>query len=99
MKEKEIMLGVPEDDTETVELDEHRAMIYLPENAVEVKVEAKVYHEGGLIDASKKMTLEDIREAFRKADDGYIDDDDEFYLTDKGRALLEEYKNSPNQSN
>ena len=96
MKEKEIMLGVPEDDTETVELDEHRAMIYLPENAVEVKVSAKVYHEGELIDASKKMTLEDIREAFRKADDGYIDDDDVFYITDKGKALLEEYKNSSN---
>lgn len=96
MKEKEIMLGVPEDDMETVELDEHRAMIYLPENAVEVKVSAKVYHEGELIDASKKMTLEDIREAFRKADDGYIDDDDVFYITDKGKALLEEYKNSSN---
>ena len=96
MNEKEIMLGVPEDDTKTVELDEHRAMIYLPENAVEVKVSAKVYHEGELIDASKKMTLEDIREAFRKADDGYIDDDDVFYLTDKGKALLEEHKNSSN---
>ena len=33
MKEKEIMLGVPEHDMEGVELDEHRAMIYLPENA------------------------------------------------------------------
>ena len=96
MKEKEIMLGVPEDDMGTVELDEHRAMIYLPENAVEVKVSAKVYHEGEIIDASKKMTLEDIREAFRKADDGYVDDDDVFYLTDKGKALLEEYKNSSN---
>ena len=96
MKEKEIMLGVPEDDTETVELDEHRAMIYLPENAVEIEVKAKVYHEGEIIDASKKMTLEDIRDAFRKADDGYIDDDDVFYITDKGKALLEEYKNSSN---
>lgn len=96
MKEKEIMLGVPEDDTEMVELDEHRAMIYLPENAVEIEVKAKVYHEGEIIDASKKMTLEDIRDAFRKADDGYIDDDDVFYITDKGKALLEEYKNSSN---
>lgn len=96
MKEKEIMLGVPEDDTEMVELDEHRAMIYLPENAVEIEVKAKVCHEGEIIDASKKMTLEDIREAFRKADDGYIDDDDVFYITDKGKALLEEYKNSSN---
>ena len=96
MKEKEIMLGVPEDDTEMVEFDEHRAMIYLPENAVEIEVKAKVYHEGEIIDASKKMTLEDIRDAFRKADDGYIDDDDVFYITDKGKALLEEYKNSSN---
>ena len=27
---------------------------------------------------------------FRKADEGYIDDDDTFVITDKGRAFLEE---------
>lgn len=71
-------------------LNEHRAMIYLPEDAVEVRVEAKVYHDGELITAQKILTMGDLREAFRKADEGYIDDDDRFVLTEKGEKWLEE---------
>ena len=36
------------------------------------------------------MKLSDIREAFRKADDGYIDDDDRYMITEKGLKWLEE---------
>lgn len=71
-------------------LNEHRAMIYLPEDAVEVRVEAKVYHDGELITAQQILTMGDLREAFRKADEGYIDDDDRFVLTEKGEKWLEE---------
>lgn len=74
----------------TIELQEHRAMICLPEDAVEVEINAKVYFDGEIIDASKKLTMQELREAFRKADDGYIDEDDRFVITDKGRAYLEE---------
>ena len=78
------------EDKEYIDLTEHRAMIYLPESAVEVTVNAKVFAKGHLYEASKTYDMQEIREMFRKADDGYIDDDDTFVITDKGRAFLEE---------
>lgn len=77
-------------DKEYIELQEHRAMMYLPENAVEVTMAAKVFENGELQTVSKTYDMQEIREMFRKADDGYIDDDDTFVITDKGRAFLEE---------
>ena len=93
-KDATIMLGVPDEDLDGVELATHRAMIYLPEDAVEVEINAKVFKDGSLIDVMNKMTMKDLREAFRKADDGYVDEDDEFVLTDKGRQYLEELNRS-----
>jgi len=92
MAKKEIMLGVPEGEEEekTIELTEHRAMVLLPEDAVEVEMNAMVYHEGKLVDVSRTLSMADLREAFRKADEGYIDDDDQFVLTEKGKAFFEE---------
>lgn len=89
-KDAEIMLGVPEEDAEVVELIQHRAMVEMPENAVEITIDAKVYHDGELISVKRKMDMSEIREAFQKADDGYIDDDDRFVLTDKGMAFFDE---------
>ena len=80
------------DEKEYVDLQEHRAMLYLPENAVEITVHAKVYHDGELIEVSNVYGISEIREAFRKADDGYIDEDDKFFITDKGIQYLEEIK-------
>lgn len=93
MTEKEIMLGVPDEDDgrEYVDLDEHRAVLGLPSNAVEVEINAKVFHDGALIDVTKIMTLDDLRTAFRKADDGYIDEDDRFVITQKGLDWIEEH--------
>ena len=76
-----------------VELQTHRAMIYLPENSVEVTITAKVFHDGEIVNVSNKYDMEQIRDAFRKADDGYIDDEDKFVLTDEGKAYLEELEN------
>ena len=92
-KGTEIMTNVIKDDGEEspgeVMLDQHRAMVELPENAVEVEMKCKVYHDGELISVSKVMDLSGLREAFRKADDGYIDEDDRLVITDKGREWLE----------
>jgi hypothetical protein len=94
-KEKEVMLGVPEEEEaekEIIELKDHRAMVCLPENAVAVTIQCRVYdpESQDLIRVSREMSIGDIREAFRKADDGYIDDDDRFTITDKGIAYLDE---------
>ena len=72
-----------------IELENHRAMIELPENAVEVELRCTVFNNGKLIDVSRVLGFGDIRNAFRKADDGYIDEEDKFVLTEKGRAYVE----------
>ena len=74
---------------EEVMLTEHLAIVEFPEDAVEVTIIAKVYHDGELITVNKVLTMQDLRAAFRKADDGYVDDDDRFVITDKGRDFLE----------
>ena len=75
---------------ETIELQEHRAMINLPENTVDLIVIAKVYHDGELVQVRKQYGISDIRAMFQKADDGYVDENDQFVLTEAGLAFLEE---------
>lgn len=81
------------DSGEEITLCEHRAMIYLPEDSVEVTITAKIYVNGNVCEVGKVMSMSDLREAFRKADDGYIDDDDTFFITEKGKAYLDEVRN------
>ena len=38
------------------------------------------------------MNLEDLRDAFRRADDGYIDEDDLFYISAEGEEAYEKMK-------
>lgn len=90
-KDAQRMFGVPEEDLREVVIPEHRAMLELPEDAVEVEIRAKVFQDGALVDVSKKLSMSDLRTAFRKADEGYIDDDDVFVLTDKGKAYFDEH--------
>lgn len=77
---------------EEVNLTEHRAMVYLPENSVEVEINCKVFNDGELLNVRKVLKMSNIRDAFQKADDGYIDDEDRFVLTEKGLKWLEEQK-------
>ena len=77
---------------ETIELMNHRAMVELPESAVEVTLNAKVYHEGKLLKVGRTLDMNEIRTAFQKADDGYIDDEDMFVVTEKGKAWLDEQR-------
>lgn len=77
---------------EEIYLEEHRAMICLPETVVEAVIECKIFCDGELKSVRKILNQADIREAFHKADIGYIDDEDTFVLTDKGKAYLEEMR-------
>lgn len=78
------------DDKDYVELKEHRAIVCLPENTVELTVTAKVFEGGELQTVSLTYSMSQVREMFEKADKGYIDDDDRFMITDKGLEWLEE---------
>ena len=83
-------------EQEYIELTNHRAMIEIPENAVEVRMIVKVYVDGEIETVSSTLNQEMIREAFRKADDGYIDEDDRFVLTKNGLRYLEELERERN---
>jgi len=83
-------------EQEYIELINHRAMIEIPENSVEVRMIVKVYVDGEIETVSSTLNQEMIREAFRKADDGYIDEDDRFVLTENGLRYLEELERERN---
>lgn len=86
-----------EKDKEMIEIMEDWAVIGLPPHAIEVNIRVKVYENGELFNVEKKLNLDDIREAFQKAKDGYIDDDDVFVLTEKGKAWAEKYLDNPEE--
>lgn len=72
-----------------IELKQQRAMIYLPEEAVSVKLVATVYVNGELKNAQRELGLKEIRQAFEDADKNYIEDDDMFALTNKGKQIAD----------
>lgn len=83
-----------EDGDPHVELgeDESVAIAYLPSDCVFASIECRcVDRESGLLVTVKKtLTLREIRRAFEIADRFYIDEDDTFTLTEKGKEMLKE---------
>ena len=82
--------------SEEMELKESRAMVYLPENAVEVEIKATIFSNGELVKVGKIMALKEIQESFRDAEENYIGSDDRFVLTEKGLKWLEELEAKEN---
>lgn len=74
-----------------IEIDQDRAMLYIPHNALEGELEFKIYLDGKIQTVHTTLDQDELREAVRKADEGYIDEDDRFVLTDKGREYLNEH--------
>lgn len=77
-----------------VTLEEKWAVIGLPENAVKVELIVTFFdsEDDKLCKCSKALSMKEIKDAFRKAED-YIDEDDEFVFTEKGKELLQMFEN------
>lgn len=75
---------------EYLELIERHAVIDLPEEAVSITICIDVYHEGKIETVHKVYELNDIREMFNKADEGYFADDDVYMITEAGRKWNEQ---------
>lgn len=71
-----------------IELEEERAIIWLPGAALHVKLVVDVYVDGAIEKVSRELNFEEIRKAFRDAED-YIGDEDTFVITEKGREYFE----------
>ena len=73
-----------------IEMQEKGAIVWLPENALEVKVTCKVYMDGKLRKVEKNIDLREAFEEYSVAEDvGYIPPHATFQLTDGGKRILE----------
>lgn len=77
------------EDKKYIELCEVRSMIHIPQNAVEIKMNCEVYQDGELKSVIKTLNLQEIQKAIADAERNYIEDDDVFYLTEKGANLAD----------
>ena len=76
-------------EEEVIELREEFMVLAVPTEAVEITINARIYHDGELTDVVKTMELSDIREAFQDAQRNYMPEDAVFSLTPLGEAALE----------
>lgn len=74
---------------EMVELMDVPAVISLPENCVEATIYCSVYLDGKIQKVQKTLSMQEVQEAIRDAEENYIPEDAVFTLTDKGREYAE----------
>ena len=84
------------DKEKIIELKQKYAIIYLPENAVKIEINAKIYEDSELISVGKTLSLSEIKDAFdeyKVAEElGYIPPDAMFMFTDKGNEIINKEK-------
>ena len=74
---------------EVVELDELPIVLWLPECTVEAQIEAKIYHNGKVQTATKKLNMNEVRDGFKDAEENYFDPNAKYVLTEKGKEWLD----------
>lgn len=87
-------MGQEKEKKSVVTLEEKWAVIGLPENAVKIELIVTFFdsEKDELCKCSKDLGMKEIKDAFRKAED-YIDEDDKFVLTEKGKEFLKGLEN------
>lgn len=73
-----------------IELQENYIVLSLPTETVWIEIVAKIYHDGEIKDVKKTLNIQDVRDAFKEAEEGYIPPDAIFHVTEKGLKYLEE---------
>lgn len=81
------------EDEEIVELESSYIALEIPSSTLEVEITAKVWLDGEMKEARRKMSFDEVREAIKEAEIGYIPSDATFTLTEKGKELFEDVKN------
>lgn len=75
-----------------IELTEKPAVIYLPENAIELYIEVKIYENGELQKVHRTVSMKELCDAFKDADENYFDPDATYHITEKGKEYLNSLK-------
>ena len=81
------------DQRNVVALENDYIVLEIPASTLEVKITAKVWHEGEVIEVTRTMSFEEVKEAFKEAEEGYMPSDAVFTLTEKGRMAAERLGN------
>lgn len=68
------------EETNHVQLDEDFIAIAIPANTVEITFSAKVWYNGEVITVKRTLPFEEVKEAFKEAEEGYIPSDAVFVL-------------------
>ena len=79
-------------DKKELELENDFIVLAIPVNTVDLEIRAKVMIDGELVPVMRTMRLDEIREAFKEAEHGYIPSDAVFSLTPLGELELERLK-------
>jgi hypothetical protein len=61
----------------------------IPKNTVEIKLSITVFADGKLQEVSDILTIHQIRDAVKSAEENYLGDDEVYTLTDLGRQIAE----------
>lgn len=77
-------------DENAVNIETVVGVFEIPKHTVKLRLEATVYEGGELFQVEKELSMDDVKDAIRMAEDGYADPDEVYTLTDKGRRLAEE---------
>lgn len=77
---------------EEIALDQEFIVLAIPKTACEITITAKIYHDGKLMEVSSILGFDEIREAIKEAQDGYIPSDAVFSITPLGEKVLRELK-------
>ena len=70
-------------------LEQEFIVLGIPASTVEITINAKIWRNGEVIEVSRKMPFEEVRDAIKEAQEGYIPSDTIFTLTELGREELE----------
>jgi hypothetical protein len=76
-------------DLGEIVLETERALIMIPKNTVEIKLSITVFADGKLQEVSDILTMHQIRDAVKSAEENYLGDDEVYTLTDLGRQIAE----------
>ena len=77
-------------EVKTVELSESFIVLAIPSSTVEIKFSAKVWNDSEIVEVQRTMNFDEVREAIKEAEEGYIPSDALFVLnTDASKSEIE----------
>ena len=72
--------------------EEKDIVLRIPPETVEIVLQIKMFINGKVTEAYKKLDLQDVRAAFRDAEENYWPETTPYALTEKGRQFMEDLK-------